>query len=164
MDRDAFWTVVDDAAASSNGMYATVDRVRETLQAMPPEEIIAFARIQQELMAESYRWDLWGLAFVIHGGASDDAFEFFRAGLMSQGRGRWELTLDNPVRASEIMAVEDVDDLELEEFLSVAAEAYESATGEAMPDDALAVRYPPQPLGEPLDEEAMWAMYPAYDA
>ena len=42
-----------------------------------PEEIVAFQRVLDELMDESYRADLWGAAYVINGGCSDDGFEDF---------------------------------------------------------------------------------------
>ena len=32
---------------------------------------------------EAYTWDLWGAADVIHGGCSDDGFEYFRRWLVS---------------------------------------------------------------------------------
>ncbi|WP_449342020.1 DUF4240 domain-containing protein [Streptomyces aurantiogriseus] len=34
----------------------------------------------------AYTWDLWGAAWVLLDGASDDAFDFFRCWLIGQGR------------------------------------------------------------------------------
>jgi hypothetical protein len=47
-------------------------------------------------MAESYRWDLWGAAYLINGGCSDDGFDYFRGWLLSQGRAIWQATLADP--------------------------------------------------------------------
>ena len=33
-----------------------------------------------------YTWDLWGVAYILKGGCSDDGFEYFRAWLIARGR------------------------------------------------------------------------------
>ncbi|MFL6076856.1 MAG: DUF4240 domain-containing protein [Mycobacteriales bacterium] len=38
-------------------------------------------------MAESYQGDLWGAAYLINGGASDDGFDYFRGWLIARTRG-----------------------------------------------------------------------------
>lgn len=44
---------------------------------------------------KTYDWDLWGAAYLINGGASDDGFDYFRGWLLSQGSERWaKVTLD----------------------------------------------------------------------
>jgi hypothetical protein len=47
-------------------------------------------------MNRAYPWDLWGAAFVINGGCSDDGCERFRARLIMQGRDVFERALDDP--------------------------------------------------------------------
>jgi len=47
-------------------------------------------------MADSYRVDLWGAAYLINGGCSDDAFEYFRGWLIVQGRGTYERIVADP--------------------------------------------------------------------
>ena len=37
-------------------------------------------------MDDSYRWDLWGAAYLANGGCSDDGFDYFRGWLIGQGR------------------------------------------------------------------------------
>lgn len=47
-------------------------------------------------MIRSYRWDLWGAAYVAKGGASDDGFEYFQRWLISRGRTDFERVLADP--------------------------------------------------------------------
>ena len=39
---------------------------------------------------------MWGAAYVIHGGCSDDGFEYFRRWLISRGRKAYEAALADP--------------------------------------------------------------------
>ena len=41
------------------------------------------------LVARSYDWNLWGAAYLMKGGCSDDAFDYFRGWLVAQGRRVW---------------------------------------------------------------------------
>jgi hypothetical protein len=48
---------------------------------------------------------VWGAAYIIHGGCSDDAFWDFRAGLIALGRTRYESALARP---DTLAAIPDV--------------------------------------------------------
>ena len=47
---------------------------------LPAAEIEAFDRLLYEKIDAAYRWSLWGAAYVINGGCSDDGFEYFAPG------------------------------------------------------------------------------------
>jgi len=54
-------------------------------------------RIQRELLAESYRWDLWGAAHLLGGGGcSDNGFDDSRGWLLTQGRATWQGAFRDP--------------------------------------------------------------------
>ena len=53
----------------------------------PPDELIEFHRLFNRAMDDAYIWDLWGAAYLINGGCSDDGFAYFRSWLISRGRG-----------------------------------------------------------------------------
>jgi hypothetical protein len=60
-------------------------------------EVLDYDRIHGQLMAESYRWELWGAAYLIGGGGcSDDGFDDFRGWLLGQGRATWQAALADP--------------------------------------------------------------------
>src|SRR5687767_14484267 len=79
-------------------------------------------------MSQSYSSSLWGAAFVIMGGCSDDGFEYFRGWLISRGEDVYTQVLENPEYLAEYFT-EDIlrEDLlapQLEEMLYVASHAY----------------------------------------
>ena len=59
-------------------------------------EVLDWDRIQDELWVESYRRDLWGAAYLINGGCSDDGFDYFRGWLLGQGQAIWQAALADP--------------------------------------------------------------------
>ena len=85
----------------------------------------------------SYTWELWGAAYLINGGCSDDGFDYFRAGLIALGRAAFEAG----VRDADSLADYIDDELSGEEFLYIAPKAYQKVTGEEdLPREA--VRFP----------------------
>ncbi len=174
MDQDGFWALIE-AAGEAAGWDAegVADDLVCRLRELPVAELLAFDAIQQALMAESYRWDLWGAAELLNGGASDDGFEYFRAWLIAQGRAVYEAALRDPDSLAEHPAVRDrdptVDAFESEDMLEVVGRAYELATAASAAPSLAGLRgpdypaYPPSPMGERYDvggPEAMRRRYP----
>ena len=118
-------------------------------------EIEAFARDRENLMHTSYRWDLWGAAFVINGGCSDDGFDYFRGWLMLQGRNVWEAALRDPESLAGVSVDEDA---ECEDVLYAASKAYEQVAGRSLPPS----RDQPtdKPIGTAWQEPDLEALYP----
>jgi hypothetical protein len=126
----------------------------ELLSTRPAEEIAAFAQPVWDLLAASYRWDLWAAAYLINGGASDDGFEYFRGWLIAQGRDVFERSVADPDSLADHPAViegaeEGEAGVECEDILGVAWTAYRVATGEDLPAGTFTIQYPE--LGEGWD-------------
>jgi hypothetical protein len=66
------------------------------LEKLEPADIIKFHLIFWYFYRVSYRTDLWGAAYIMNGGYSDDAFDYFRGWLISQGKKVFDEALDNP--------------------------------------------------------------------
>jgi uncharacterized protein DUF4240 len=112
-----------------------------------------------ELRAESYSWELWGAAYLMNGGCSDDGFEYFRAWLIAQGREIFETALKDP----DTLAVLASPEGELEDFLYVASGLYEDETGEVMPESVVIFRgMGPPDLGEGWDFDSAAEMKKRY--
>jgi hypothetical protein len=126
------------------------------LETLGEDEIISFQTHLQQVMAESYRWDLWGAAYIANGGCSDDGFEYFRAWLISQGRRYYEKCLANPDSiASRVSRDQDNED---EDFLHCAVEAYKEKTGQQMPP--IVIERSPEPVGVRWQEKDLPKLYP----
>ncbi|CAM5549801.1 hypothetical protein SVIOM74S_02798 [Streptomyces violarus] len=87
MDETEFWELVDDTREAAEGdPEEQADLLVERLTQKDPDSVLDFARHFESRYNRAYRWDLWGAAWVLLDGASDDAFDFFRCWLIGQGR------------------------------------------------------------------------------
>jgi hypothetical protein len=168
MDALRFWALIDQARELAEGDDAAAradsqaEHLVEILKSRSTPEIEAFERRMMELMAESYRWDLWGAAYIIHGGCGDDAFDYFRAWLIGQGREVYETTLKSPESLLELIKQEP-DPLNVEftceALLYSAADAYVAHTAEDL--DVPIEPRPAEPRGKAWDEDDLPALFPA---
>ena len=147
MRTDDFWSLIEAARStpcSDNGgepddSEQITERVIAALAARPAEEIVAFDRHLDRVLAASYREDLWGAAYLINGGASDDGFEYFRGWLMTRGRAVFARAGADPDSLAELPAVRRAaqtgEEFEAERMSRFPAEAYRRATGAELPVD-----------------------------
>ncbi|MDG9716145.1 DUF4240 domain-containing protein [Streptomyces sp. DH24] len=164
MDETEFWQLVDDAREAADGdPEEQADQLVERLLGLDPEAVLDFARHFEVRYNRAYRWDLWGAAWVLLDGASDDAFDFFRCWLIGQGREVFEGALHDPDALADLLGDFDEElDGDAEELGYAADEAYEQLTGTVAPD--LDIAPPPaEPEGTPVDfenERALAERYP----
>jgi hypothetical protein len=164
MDETEFWQLVDDAREAADGdPEEQADQLVERLLGLDPEAVLDFARHFEVRYNRAYRWDLWGAAWVLLDGASDDAFDFFRCWLIGQGREVFEGALHDPDALADLLGDFDEElDGDAEELGYAADEAYEQLTGTVAPD--LGIAPPPaEPEGTPVDfedERALAERYP----
>lgn len=148
--------MIEAARTEARGdINAQLEILAKKLTALPAEEIVEFDRIFHEMMALSYRWDLWGAAYVLNGGCSDDGFDYFRGWLIAQGEEVFRNALADPESLADVAKPE----VECEEMFYVAASAYQAKTGNPnIPTPR--VTMPSQPVREEWDEETVDARYP----
>lgn len=164
MDETEFWGLVDHARENAEGHPEDQsDLLVEQLSQLDPDSVLDFARHFEARANRAYRWDLWGAAWVLLGGVSDDAFEAFRYWLIGQGREVFEGALHDPDALAELL--DDFDeqvDGDCEDLGFAADEAYERLTGAALPELGLPEQ-PDEPLGATVDlenDEALAERYP----
>lgn len=108
------------------------------LTVLPPAGIVAFATEFGRLRAEANRWDVWGAAYLVGGGCSDDGFVDFCTGLIAAGREWYERALVDPDALAGHPAVAeaaewDDDGAIFAELVGYAADrAYEQVTGDEL--------------------------------
>ena len=161
MDDAAFWQLTADTRAESgNDTGRQSELLEERLSRLPGPQIVDFGRIRHELDQRAYSWDIWGAAYVIDDGCSDDCFRDFRAYLISLGRDAYEAALRDPDSLAPV--VQDAEQGDWENADNVAPDAYESATGEDFPADDSDLSG--DPSGEPWDDEDQEALVQRYPA
>src|SRR3954467_2475577 len=127
MDARLFWKLIQQAKRASHGEIAQqVEFLGQKLKQLSVDDIIAFERLFIQFMDESYRADLWGAAYLINGGCSDDGFDYFRGWLIAQGESAFAVAIHDPQTLTRIVEPEEA---ACEEMLSVARNAYERKTG-----------------------------------
>lgn len=130
MTRDEFWSLIDTACAGDD----PCEHAQATQKAPSQRsaaDIVEFERHMAELLASSYTNNLWGAAYWINGGCSDDGFDYFRGWLITQGRTVFDNALADPDSLADVPALEE--DVECEDILYVARSAHESVTGNEIP-------------------------------
>ncbi len=135
MDETEFWELVDGTREAAEGdPEEQADLLVDRLLLLDPELVLDFARHFEARYNRAYTWDLWGAAWVLLDGASDDAFDFFRCWLIGQGREVYEGAVHDPDSLAEL--IDDFDDEidgDGEELGYAADEAYEQLTGAVAP-------------------------------
>lgn len=97
MDETEFWELIDSTReAAGPDPDDQADALVERLLGLDPESVLDFSRHFEARYNRAYRWDLWGAAWVLLDGVSDDAFDFFRCWLIGQGREVFEGALHSP--------------------------------------------------------------------
>src|SRR5262245_22449335 len=108
MTEEAFWHIIEqsrrefDPALRDGNMDRQAELLREVLSELPADDVQAFRSVFSELHHRAYRWDLWGAAYVIGGGCSDDGFMDFRDWLISMGRDVYEEALSAPASLAAV--------------------------------------------------------------
>ena len=74
MDDSRFWAIIEAPAGQVKDVH----------------------RLFWQRMTDAQTWDLWGAAYLVNGGCSDDGFVYFRAWLISQGRAIYTAAVENP--------------------------------------------------------------------
>ena len=96
MPADKFWHIIARSAQSDHDPHAHMEVLRGAIRGLSLEEIISFEAAFRRYLNEAYNWDLWGAAYVVNGGCSDDGFEYFRRWLVSRGRDVYEIAITSP--------------------------------------------------------------------
>jgi hypothetical protein len=155
MTTEQFWNIIESARQEDANPESVAATVRSTLEGLTTDEVLGFEREVIKRQAESYRWDLWAVAYIVNGGCSDDGFDYFRGWLIAKGRSYYEAALADPVRAADAA---EPDANECEDMIHVAAAVYKSKTGNYPPKSNIPL--PKEPAGEKWEEDDLQSLYP----
>jgi Protein of unknown function (DUF4240) len=156
-----FWRLVEDARREAGGDTERQSQLLAArLERLPAQQIADFGAIRHRLDRRAYTWELWGAAYVIDDGCSDDCFRDFRGYLISLGRGAYEAALKDPDSLAQV--VQDAETGDWENADDVAPDAYQDVAGQDIPsgDSDLSGR----PRGEEWDDEQQDALVQRYPA
>jgi hypothetical protein len=161
MEAEQFWQIIDRVNRESGGdMDRKSALLKGELSRRSSDEVLQFARRFDALLDAAYTWPLWGAAYVINGGCSDDSFMDFRSTLISRGRVDFEYALKDPDALADLPGVGE--GMFYEGFHYVAAEVFEEKTGGPLPMREEPA--PSEPAGEPWEEDDVESLFPRLSA
>lgn len=160
MNHTDFWNLVDKSRDAAGGdADAQIEELHSLLSKLEPEEIVAFDRLFSELHLHAYDWSLWGAAYVIGGGCSDDGFSDFRGWLISRGQKVYEQAMASPDSLAD--AVAEDEETQVEGFEYAPRQAWSEVTGQdedAFPEHGMP--YPASPKGSSWSEDELDRLFP----
>ena len=132
MDEDSFWKLIETSKMNSKGNYEKQqNELANELNKLEAIEILKFDNRFRTFRGHAYKWELWGAAYIMNGGCSDDCFSDFRGWLIGQGKEAYYSAMSNP----ETLAIQnhDMDNDDWEGLSYVPMTCYERKTGNQMP-------------------------------
>ena len=92
MTEEVFWELLEESASQESSS----DVLEKVLSRFSTANISAFARLFSKKLKQLSTWDIWGAAYVVKGGCSDDSFAYFRAWIIGQGKSFFHDMIDAP--------------------------------------------------------------------
>lgn len=167
MDTDAYWQLVDEARTRARGRRPAdtpldaedvAEALKDLLVERGTEATLAADAAYDEVVAGAYGNRLWGAAYVIGGGCSDDGFDYFLGWLVAQGRTVFDRAVADPDSLADV--VDENTTAECEDMLSAAWDAYQELTGDEPPppddDEAPFDATGVDGAADQVDDEAEW--------
>lgn len=157
MDMEHFWSIIEDSrknistSSADGNMERQAIALGDILVTLPLEEIVSFRDRFCECMDALFTYDLWGAAFIIGEGCSDDGFSDFRSWLISMGKAAFRKALVDADSVVDLASQANVEDIFFEEFQYIAGKSYERKMNHEIPE--YTGESPEFPVGE------KWSQY-----
>lgn len=156
MNENEFWKLIENSRVAAKNRYTEqISALKTLLVKLENKEIEKFNNRFTALLVVSYDWKLWGAAYVINGGCSDDCFDYFRQYLIRHGKNRFYQTIKDPESCAGWIKSEEQEGWEGLQYCAM--DAYKQKTGKELPKS-----YNPkfELKGKPFDEETVSKQYP----
>ena len=122
MNEQNFWQLIEVVRNEAGTNFESRPAVlQKHLSLLEPEKIQSFQQRYEALLLEANSWNLWGAAYLMNGGCSDDGFKYFRDWLISEGEKTFKGAVANP---DSLASVARREYFELESFGYAALKAY----------------------------------------
>jgi hypothetical protein len=173
MDEEQFWSLIAEARTlatraplpqNADFLALHIAELHQLLRQLSPDDLTSYQRHFRTYLHLAYRWDLWGVAYWLGGGCSDDGFWDFRSCLISLGKEHYFQVLHDSDSLADLVGRPDVPYMQSEGFQYVATDVYREQTGQdSIPEPEEEQLWPDEPAGERFDfedEEVMRQRFP----
>lgn len=129
--EDAYWAIVD-SSLQFNDQTKQLAYITKELKKLPLKEVVGFKLRTDKLLFDTYTPEMWCAGYVMMGGCSDDAFQYFRCRIISEGRKAYYDAKQDP----DSLAVFEGEgtEFDFESFWYVADELFKERTGHDLND------------------------------
>jgi hypothetical protein len=127
MDEKRFWDILATGCPLDVEPHDWDQTLVDELTKLDLDELVAFEHYFDDLTDRAYRRDLWGAAYLINGGASDDGFYYFRCWLVGRGKQAYEAALADPDNLVDFVTLNQEYECEI---YGVALEAWRQKGGD----------------------------------
>lgn len=129
IEENIFWELIGLNREKSEDKFEFIENLSNQLENFKPTEIKRFARIFLSKYNELNRWEIWALAYIVRGGCGDDAFDYFKAWVISKGQKAFE-----DIKKLNVFELKQYfnEDPQLEEMFHISENVYENKTNELM--------------------------------
>ena len=109
LSLDSWWQLIEDARTKAGTPTGHDDgapfiaALKTSLTKASEDDLVTFQLTFDRLLDDSYTWPLWGVAFIMKGGCSDDAFVSFRGWLVAQGKTTFEAAVKDPQSIGDVV-------------------------------------------------------------
>jgi len=146
MNIDSFWRIIEKTTEPRT--YAAQEAlILSELRKLSKDELIQFNKFVTQLYYDAYTWDLWGVAYIQHGGCSDDAFMDYRYWIVFQGEDIYETGLADPDSLADYL-LEWHDEAGMEGYGYLVSKVYTEKFNSELPDTGI-----PYPQGDPKGKQ-----------
>lgn len=105
MKKADFWRHIELSKRSDPEEHE--ERLVHRLSKLTPSEILQFAKWWNSMHDAAFSWKLWGAAYLMNGGCSDDGFVYFRYWLILKGEAIYTSALKDPDTLSKLRVEPD---------------------------------------------------------
>lgn len=133
-----------------------IECLHSYLSVLSADDLIAFRNEFDKKLIESYRWDLWAIAYIIHHGCSDDYFDSFRTWTICQGSEFYSSTITDPTYVARTATPGQ--SLVFESTGYLPYEVFEEKSGRDLPGSGIYVDR--QPIGNRWEESDLESLFP----
>ena len=127
IDENLFWLLIDESRFGASNSADFIDNLRNKLERFQSKELKHFDKCFLNRVNELNSWDQWALAYMVRGGCGDDEFDYYKAWVVSLGKEAFESI--KIIDESKLIFLFS-EDPQLEELYYLAADIYESRTGD----------------------------------
>jgi hypothetical protein len=158
---DHWWNLIERSRKDAEDLDDQCEALHDILvDELTADEILQFDKFVEERLRDAFRADLWGVAYIMMGGCSDDGFDYFCGWLIAQGQKHYEAALAKPEDAAKGVSGDD-DEFECEQLFYVARNAWQEKTGKTFEDyEKVAPQIERELIGDMFDEDEIYEQYP----